>query len=64
MTQSADPWLRSCAAYLIGELQLLRFTDTLEKWATDQDPLLRAAAVDARAKLKEAASNEAGVGML
>ena len=64
MSRSQDPWLRSCAAYLIGEQRLMRFADTLEKWTTDQDPLLRAAAVDARTKLREAASNEAGVGML
>jgi hypothetical protein len=64
MSRSQDPWLRSCAAYLIGEQRLMRFADVLEKWSADPDALLRAAAVDAQIKLKEAAANEAGVGML
>jgi HEAT repeat protein len=60
LTQSADPWLRSCAAYTIGELHLHRFAPVLETWAADQDPLLRAAAEEALAKLKDAATMTSG----
>jgi AAA family ATP:ADP antiporter len=60
LTQSADPWLRSCAAYTIGELHLHRFVPLLETWAGDQDPLLRAAAEEALAKLKDAATITSG----
>jgi HEAT repeat protein len=56
MAKSQDPWLRSSAAYLIGEQRLQRFAETLELWTSDPDALLRAAARDARAKLKEAAA--------
>ena len=56
MTLSEDPWLRSCAAYAIGEMQLAEFAPTLDAWARDADPLLRATALDAREKLKEAAA--------
>ena len=56
MTLSEDPWLRSCAAYAIGEMQLTEFAPTLDAWARDADPLLRATALDAREKLKEAAA--------
>ena len=31
LTQSADPWLRSCAAYTIGELHLHRFAPVLDE---------------------------------
>lgn len=48
---SEDPWLRSCAAYAIGEMRLARFAATLERWVADADPLLRATALDARQKL-------------
>jgi ATP:ADP antiporter, AAA family len=51
MSLSDDPWLRSCAAYAIGEMQLTRFVDTLDQWAQDADPLLRATAIDARDRL-------------
>jgi HEAT repeat protein len=56
LTKSDDPWLRSCAAYAIGELHLRRFAPLLEQWSSDQDPLLRAAAEEALQKLKEAAT--------
>ena len=52
MTLSQDPWLKSCAAYAIGELRLSRFLQQLKEWATDPDPLLRATAVDALGKLR------------
>jgi AAA family ATP:ADP antiporter len=64
LTTSDDPWLRSCAAYAIGELHLVRFADVLDRWTSDPDALLRAAAEDALRKLKEATANAAGVGML
>jgi hypothetical protein len=56
MTLSDDPWLRSCAAYAIGDMQLTQFADLLDKWSRDADPLLRATAIDARDKLKETAA--------
>lgn len=60
LTQSADPWLRSCAAYTIGELHLRRFAPLLDQWMRDPDPLLRAAAADALQKLKEAVTITSG----
>lgn len=56
---SRDPWLRSCAAYAIGELRLARFAETVDRWAEDADPLLRATAAAAREKLKAHAAPSA-----
>jgi AAA family ATP:ADP antiporter len=64
LTSSADPWLRSCAAYTIGELHLARFAPLLDEWTRDPDPLLRASAVEARQKLKETATRTPGLEML
>ncbi len=65
MALSEDPWLRACAAYAIGEMRLTRFADRLDEWARDEaDPLLRATAVDAREKLRHAATAAAGVDAL
>ena len=64
MAISDDPWLRSCAAYAMGEMRLTRFAPTLDQWADDPDPLLRATAVDAREKLRHAAAAAAGVDAL
>ena len=64
LTNSADPWLRSCAAYTIGELHLARFAPLLDEWTRDPDPLLRASAVEARQKLKEAATRTPGMEMI
>ncbi|MCC7035409.1 MAG: HEAT repeat domain-containing protein [Acidobacteria bacterium] len=64
LTKSADPWLRSCAAYAIGELHLMRLAPVLETWSRDPDPLLKAASLEAQRKLKEAAAKAAGVGMI
>ena len=33
MALSEDPWLRSCAAYAMGEMRLTRFAPTLDQWA-------------------------------
>jgi hypothetical protein len=64
MALSQDPWLRACAAYAMGEMRLTRFATTLDEWATDNDPLLRATAIDAREKLRHAAAAAAGVDAL
>ncbi len=65
MALSEDPWLRACAAYAIGEMRLTRFAERLDEWTRDDaDPLLRATAVDAREKLRHAATAAAGVDAL
>lgn len=64
MALSQDPWLRACAAFAMGEMRLTRFAQTLDQWATDGDPLLRATAIDAREKLRHAAAAAAGVDAL
>ena len=64
MALSQDPWLRSCAAYAMGEMRLTRFAATLDDWAKDSEPLLRATAIDAREKLRHAAAAAAGVDAL
>ncbi|HEX8028390.1 MAG TPA: Npt1/Npt2 family nucleotide transporter [Vicinamibacterales bacterium] len=64
MALSDDPWLRACAAYAMGEMRLTRFAPTLDRWATDADALLRATAIDAREKLRHAATAAAGVDAL
>ena len=64
MALSQDPWLRACAAYAMGEMRLTRFAPTLDQWAEDADPLLRATAIDAREKLRHAAAAAAGVDAL
>ncbi len=61
MALSDDPWLRSCAAYAMGEMRLTRFAGRLDEWSADPDPLLRATALDAREKLRHAAAAAAGV---
>ncbi len=52
MAIGRDPWLRSCAAYAMGEMRLTRFAAQLDEWAKDGDALLRATAIDAREKLR------------
>jgi ATP:ADP antiporter, AAA family len=52
MMLSHDPWLKSCAAYVIGELRLVKFATVLDQWSEHPDPLLRATAIDAREKLR------------
>ena len=64
MALSEDPWLRACAAYAMGEMRLTQFASTLDEWAADADPLLRATAIDAREKLRHAAAAAAGVDVL
>jgi hypothetical protein len=50
---TGDPWLRSCAAYAIGALELRSLQTRLEEWRDDPDPLLREAARQARERLAE-----------
>jgi AAA family ATP:ADP antiporter len=64
MALSDDPWLRACAAYAMGEMRLMHFSETLDKWSCDADALLRATAIDAREKLRHAAAAAAGVDAL
>lgn len=64
MALSDDPWLRACAAYAMGEMRLTRFAFVLDRWSADADPLLRATAIDAREKLRHAATAAAGVDAL
>ncbi len=52
LASSRDPWLQSCAAYAIGELRLASLAHLVDQWAVDADPMLRATAEAARAKLK------------
>ena len=49
---SEDPWLRACAAYVIGELRLHEFKKDLDRLAEDPDPLLRETARQALRKLR------------
>ncbi len=54
LLSSEDPWLRSCAAYAIGELRLPSFSKDLARLAEDADPLLREAARQAQMRVPEA----------
>jgi AAA family ATP:ADP antiporter len=47
-----DAWLQSCAAFLVGELRLASFAQTVRTWAEDANPLLRESARDAAQKLR------------
>jgi AAA family ATP:ADP antiporter len=51
-----DPWLKSCAAHLIGILGLKQFQAEVDRWAIDRDPGLREKAQKARQRLAEQAS--------
>lgn len=51
LARSRDPWLQACAAHAIGELRLERFRAILAEWASHPDPLVRAAAVEARRRV-------------
>ena len=52
LARSRDPWLQACAAYAIGELRLVGLAHQVDAWSTAADPLLRATAEAAQAKLK------------
>jgi HEAT repeat protein len=51
---SEDPWLRSCAAYAIGALNLGGFEPQLERLSDDPDPLLRETVRQAQSRLSGA----------
>jgi AAA family ATP:ADP antiporter len=56
LRQSQDPWLKSCAAHLIGVLGLKQFEQDVDQWANDPDPLLREKAQRAKQRLAVYAS--------
>jgi len=51
LMNTEDPWLKSCAAHLIGILELKQFQATVDRWAADHDPLLREKAQKAQQRL-------------
>ena len=54
LMDTEDPWLRSCAAHLIGVLGLKQFQGTVDQWASDHDPVLREKAQRAQQRLAAA----------
>jgi AAA family ATP:ADP antiporter len=56
LMQTEDPWLKSCAAHLIGILGLKNFQKEVDEWASDPDPLLREKAQRAQQRLAAYAS--------
>jgi AAA family ATP:ADP antiporter len=48
---SEDSWLRSCAVYAIGAMQLEGLEGTLDRLQQDQDPAIRQAVQNARRRL-------------
>ena len=56
LMDAEDPWLKSCAAHLIGMLGLKQFQTEVDRWAGDGDPLLREKAQKARQRLAAQAS--------
>jgi len=60
LTHTEDAWLQSCAAVLIGELQLTELAGPLHRWADDANTILRSAAREALQKFQFPASNAQG----
>jgi ATP:ADP antiporter, AAA family len=56
LMHTPDPWMKSCAAHLIGILGLRNFCKELEEWTSDPDALLREKAQRARDRLAVSAS--------
>ena len=54
LMDTEDPWLKSCAAHLIGILGLQEFKATVDQWASDRDPVLREKAQRAQQRLAAA----------
>jgi AAA family ATP:ADP antiporter len=54
LMKAEDPWLKSCAAHLIGVLGLKQFETEVNRWASDPDPLLSEKAQRARKRLTAA----------
>jgi hypothetical protein len=48
---TADPWLKSCAAHLIGILGMKQYKTEIDRWANDPDPVLREKAQRAQQRL-------------
>jgi HEAT repeat protein len=48
---SEDSWLRSCAVYAIGAMQLEELEGALDRLAQDQDPAVKQAVQNARRRL-------------
>jgi AAA family ATP:ADP antiporter len=57
LISTQDPWMKSCAAHLIGVLGLKYFQKELAEWASDADPLLRNKAKRAQDRLARFASS-------
>jgi ATP:ADP antiporter, AAA family len=51
LVETSDPWLKSCAAHVIGIRGLKQFQKEVDEWATDPDPLLREKAQKAQQRL-------------
>jgi AAA family ATP:ADP antiporter len=56
LMNTQDPWLKSCAAHLIGILGLKQFQPEVDQWASDPDPVLREKAQRAQRRLAAYAS--------
>ena len=54
LMDTEDPWLKSCAAHLIGILGLKQYQETVDRWAGDHDPVLREKALRAQQRLAAA----------
>src|SRR5262245_55229976 len=46
-----DPWMKSCAAHLIGIMGLKHFQKEIDEWANDNEPVLREKAQRAQQRL-------------
>ena len=51
LLSSEDPWLRSSAVYAVGALQLHELARAIDKFADDEDPVLRQSVKTARRRL-------------
>jgi len=51
LMNTQDPWLKSCAAHLIGILGLKQFQADVDQWSSDPDPILREKAQRAQQRL-------------
>ena len=51
MLASDDPWMKSCAIYAVGTLQLRTLVPALKRHESSTDPIVRQAVVDTRARL-------------
>jgi len=54
LLSSEDSWLKSCAAYAVGDLGLDDLQADLDRWAEHEDPLVRETVNRARRKLTRA----------